>query len=63
MPLYFATETVKCSQIHAVCNPLKWEISAHTLNHIQLITPYAMHVNVGYVNGYIWKAVVYVNIT
>ena len=27
MPLYFATETAKCSQIHAVCYPLQLEVS------------------------------------
>ena len=30
MPLYFATETAKCSQIRAVCYPLLSEVSVHT---------------------------------
>ena len=27
MPLYFATETAKCSQISVVCHPLQSEVS------------------------------------
>ena len=39
MPLYFATETAKCSQIRAVCYPLQSEVCTHTIkpfpiNHI-----------------------------
>ena len=32
-------------------------------SHLQLITPYTMHVNTGHVNGYIWEAVMHLNIT
>ena len=42
MPLYFATETAKCSQIRAVCYPLQSEVSAHAgkpLISTELIMP------------------------
>ena len=62
MPLYFATETAKCSQIRAMCYPLQSEVSAHATKPFQLITPCTMDVNARHVNDYIREAVVYVPI-
>ena len=47
--------------------PIEIEVSTHAWNHFQLITPSAMIVNLdinsGHVNGYVWKAVMYVHHT